>query len=134
NASWEATRQLNGRHRSHMVTKTGRRASIPAPRTGPDLFYGSQPASVHAPPFDRRLADVPSLDRHHRRACDVSGVLFDLSVDAEQSADALYRFGQFQLPAVARCVLDGGSAIRHFRAYRGLLQSADPPDYRASHQ
>ena len=37
-------------------------------------------------------------------------LLLDLSFDAEQGADALHRPRQFQLPAVARHVLDGGAS------------------------
>ena len=74
------------------------------------------------------------LDRHHRRARRLSGVLFDLSVDAEQGADALHRARQFQLPAVARRLPDGGGADGDLRAQRGVLQSADRAHHRASDQ
>ena len=69
---------------------------------------------------------------HHRRAGRLSGLLFDLSVDAEQGADALHRARQFPLPALARRVLDGGAAVGDLRALGGVLQGADRADHRAS--
>ena len=58
------------------------------------------------------FADVLAADRGDRRPRHLSGVLFDLSVHAEQGADALYRARQFHLSVVARRVLDGGRGNR----------------------
>src|SRR3974390_1268986 len=116
----------DGRYRSYLVT-TAR--TKPAATGALVVGGGTRVATGAAPPFDRRFPDVPAADAHHRLPCRLSGLLFDLSVDAEQGADALYRVWQFQLPVVTRRFLDGGTAVGDLCADRGILQSA----YRLDH-
>ena len=80
-----------------------------------------QPAALHAPALDHRSADVRAADLDRRVPHHLSGVLFDLSVDAEQVADALHRPVEFHLSDVARHVLDGGLAIDDLRAVGRVL-------------
>src|ERR1700746_838072 len=91
----------DGRYRSHLVT-TAR--TKPAATSAFVVCDGARPPPGIAPGFAGRFPDVPAADPHHRLPCRLSGVVFDLSVDAEQGADALYRAWQFQLPLVPRRV------------------------------
>src|SRR5580704_3464263 len=116
----------NGRYRSDLVAGH--------PRGQPAVIGKPRPAAIFAPALDHRVLDVPAIDRHRRLSHHLPRVLFDLSVDAEQGADPLYRPFQFHLPDVARRVLDGGGADRDLRDHRGTLQSADWAHYRPSHQ
>src|SRR3981189_2116994 len=54
-------------------------------------------ATPHAPPLDDSISDVPAVDRHRGGADHLSRVLFDLSFDAEQGADPLYRSVEFHI-------------------------------------
>src|SRR6516162_8010606 len=120
-----------GRYRSYLVTTT---AAKPAARSASSLLDGTGPPPSTASAFDHRFPDVPAFDPHRRMSRRLSGPVLDLSVDAEQGADALYRAWQFQLPALARRVLDGGPAVGNLCADRRVLQSADRADHRASDQ
>src|SRR6185437_104551 len=91
-------------------------------------------AAFYAPPLDNRAADVSPAHSYHRLPDRLSGALFDLPVDAEQVADPLYRAWQLHLPAVARRILDGGATVGDLRVVGGVLQSADRPHHRPSHQ
>src|SRR5262249_54452486 len=121
----------DGRYRSYLVTTT---AAKPAAASGSGLVHRARPSPDLAAAVDRRVLDVPAVDPDHRLPGGLSGAVLDLSIDAEQGANALHRARQFQLPVVTRRVLDGGSAVRHLRADRGILQSADRSDHRASDQ
>src|SRR3569833_2799628 len=89
---------------------------------------------IHASAIDHRIHDVPAADPDHLLPCHLSGLLFDLAVDAEQGADQVHRPRQLPLPVVPRRVLDGGAAIGDLRDLRRVLQSADRPDHRAPDQ
>ena len=90
--------------------------------------------------FMRRRSTIALLmctaaDPHHRRADHLSGVLFDLSVDAEQGADPLHRpVGNFTflMSRDTFWMVVRQSAI--FALSRRVLQGADRPDHRASRQ
>src|SRR5689334_10847307 len=98
----------DGRYRSYLVT-TAR--TKPAATSAFVVIDGARVATDAAPSFDRRFPDVPTADPHHRLPRRLSGPVLDLFVDAEQGADAFYRLWQFQLPALARRILDGGPAV-----------------------
>src|SRR6516165_4250201 len=118
-ASEASDEASDGRYHSYLVAPA---AAKPAAGNAASIIGGTQPASGAAPPF------------HHRFPRSLSGVVLDLSFDAEQDADALYRTWQFQFPVVARRVLDGGSAVGDLRPNRGVLQSANRTHYRAPDQ
>src|SRR4029077_13573363 len=120
-------RGTDGRYRSYLVT-TAR--TKPAATSAFVVVDGARPSPGIAPAFDGRFPDVPAADPYHRLPRRLSGVVFDLSVDAEQGADALYRACQCQLTRVPRRVLHGGSAVADFRADCSVLQSADRVDHR----
>src|SRR5579872_3569748 len=67
-------RGRNGRYRPDMVTGAAGRAAIVALARLPE---------IPAAPLLHRLLHVPAFDDHHRVAGGLSGLLFDLSVDAE---------------------------------------------------
>src|SRR5262245_27175434 len=121
----------NGRHRSYLVA-TAR--TKPVATSTFVVVDGARLAPGIAPTFDHRFPDVPAVDPHYRLPRRLSGPDLDLSVDAEQSSYALYRPWQSKLHALARRILDGGPAVRDFRADRGVLQSADRPDHGAPDQ
>src|SRR6516164_2148868 len=120
-----------GRYHSYLVTTT---AAKPAARGAFDVVDGARPPPGITPAFDRGFPDVPAFDPHRRLSRGLSGPVLDLSVDAEQGADALYRAWQFQLPVVTRRFLDGGPAVGDLCVDRRVLQSADRADHRASDQ
>src|SRR4249920_1352385 len=120
-----ATRGNNGLYRSLVDARAGfTRACTADPRL----------PALRPPALDDCSADVRAADFDRRLPHHLSRFLFDLSVDAEQGADALYRPVEFRFPDVARHVLDGGVAIDDLRALRGVLQSPDRIDYRAYRQ
>ncbi len=128
----DGDRIADGRYRPDVVAGTARQIAGRRPAFAGEP--GPKPAAFYAPALDHRLPDVPAADRHHRRPRRLSGVLFDLSVDAEQGADALHRAVEFQLPVVARRVPHGDGANRNLRAQRRVLQSTDRAHHRAPDQ
>src|SRR6516162_513996 len=120
----------DGRYRSDLVTTARTKPAA----TRAFVVDGARVATGAAPAFDDRFPDVPAADPDHRLPRDLPGTVLDLSFDAEQGANALYRALQFQLPPLARRILDGGSAVGDFCAHRGFFQSADRTHHRASGQ
>src|SRR5262245_6869649 len=119
-------KQPNGRYSPNM-------GSRPATR-GRKTRVAHRVSQISPAALDHRLPVLFALDRDHHLPRGLPCFLFDLPVDAEQGADALYRPRQFQLSAVARCFLDGDVAIGDLRAVRRLLQSPYRPDHRALDQ